>query len=154
LIVRDPSRAADATRGKTLDGFAESIDITPTILELMGLEVPDRVQGTSLAGRIRGSGEAGKIEIHYEKDYRHIPGMDRDECLLWVVRDDSHKYVQFADPSVPPLLFDLVVDPVESNSIAGRPESTPILLDFCQRLLQWRMKNEDQRMEHWASQFK
>ena len=25
------------------------------------------------------------------------------------------------------------------------------VIEYCQRLLRWRMKNEDQRMEHWAS---
>jgi arylsulfatase A-like enzyme len=154
LMVRDPSEAANATRGKTLGGFVESIDITPTILDLMGLEVPDRVQGASLVGRIRGSAEMGKQEIHYEKDFRHVPGVDPDASLLWVVRDDSYKYVQFAGASMPPLLFDLEEDPRELNNLAESGEHTDVLLDFCQRLLRWRMKNEDQRMEHWASQFK
>jgi arylsulfatase A-like enzyme len=154
LIVRDPSSTANATRGKTLGGFVESIDIAPTILELKGMVIPDRVQGKSLAGRIRGSEEPGKSEIHYEKDFRHIPGMDPDECLLWVVRDEQYKYVHFADASIPSLLFDLKADPGESNNVAEDPETAQIQLSYCQKLLQWRMKNEDQRMEHWASQFK
>ena len=154
LIIRDPSEAADKTRGKILGGFVESIDITPTLLDLMGLEVPDRVQGTSLAGRVRGSGEAGKEEIHYERDFRHVPTLDPDASLLWIIRDDDYKYVQFADASIPSLLFDLEEDPGELNNLAESNDHTKILLNYCQRLLRWRMKNEDQRMEHWASKFK
>ena len=154
LIVRDPSVEADATRGKSLGGFVESIDIASTILDLMGVAIPDRVQGVSLADRIRGSQDPGKSEIRYEKDFRQIPGADPDECLLWVIRDDAYKYVQFADPAFPPFLFDLAADPGESTNIAGLPENAPVLLDYCQRLLRWRMKHEDQRMQHWASQFK
>jgi len=154
LIVRDPSEASDETRGSVLDGFVESIDITPTILELMGQPIPDRIQGKSLAGRVRGSGEAGKAEIHYEKDFRSVPGVDPDKCLLWVVRDDDYKYVQFAGASFPPMLFDLKADPGELNNLGGSDAHTATMLDYAQRLLRWRMVNEDQRMEHWASQYK
>ena len=154
LIIRDPRSAADVTRGETLGGFVESVDIAPTILDLLELPIPDRVQGQSLAECIRGPGGDGKSEIHYEKDFRHVKGLEPDRCLLWVVRDDRYKYIHFANPSMPALLFDLQSDPSELVDIAGRPESAPIALEYAGRLIRWRMENEDQRMEHWASQYK
>lgn len=155
LIVRDPSPEADATRGAQLDRFVESIDLAPTILEYLGLPVPDRFQGQSVLGQVRGRLDTRpKTEIFYEKDFRsemrHVAGQDLDRCLLWVVRDDAYKLVHFADASVPPLLFDLKRDPGEHHDLAGAPGHLPVLLAYSQKLLRWRMRHEDQRMEHWA----
>lgn len=154
LIVRDPSPEADATRGKTLSSFVETIDIAPTILETLGCPIPDRVQGLSLRDQVVGATEVGRSEINYEKDFRPAKGIDPDRCLLWVLRDAAYKYVHFADPSMPPRLYDLTNDPDELVDVANDPEKRDVVLDCCQRLLRWRMENEDQRMEHWASQFR
>ena len=151
LIIMDPSSDADATRGETISSFVESIDIAPTLLDALDIPVPDRVQGQSLWPQLTGATDSGKGEIHYEKDFRPVEGMDPDRCLLWVIRDEHYKYVQFADDSMPPLLFDLATDPGELENIADMPECGPVLLDCCQRLLRWRMVHEDQRMEHWAA---
>lgn len=153
LIIRDPSPEADATRGRQLDRFVESIDLAPTILEFLGLPVPDRFQGQSVLGQVRG-GAPSKFEIFYEKDFRSemkgVPGQDPDRCLLWVVRDDAYKLVQFADEAMAPFLFDLRHDPGEQRNLAEDRAHLSVLLDYSQRLLRWRMRNEDQRMEHWA----
>ena len=155
LIVRDPSPEADVTRGQQLDGFVESIDHAPTMLEYLGVPIPDRFQGTSVLGRVRGVGE-GKTEIHYEKDIRgelvHIVD-DPDRALMWVVRDCDYKYVQFGDETIPPLLYDLKADPDEFHNLADDPAHMPTVLTYCQKLLRWRMKHEDQRMIHWYAQY-
>jgi len=156
LIVRDPSAEADVTRGQQLDGFVESIDHAPTILDYLDIAIPDRFQGTSVLGRVRGTGE-GKCEIHYEKDIRgEVRDVvdDPDRALLWVVRDNDYKYVQFADEAIPPLLFDLNADPCEFNNLADDPNHMATVLSYCQKLLRWRMKHEDQRMTHWHAQHK
>ena len=35
--------------------------------------------------------------------------------------------------------------------VADQPRYQAALLEMSQRLLRWRMRNEDQRAEHWAS---
>ncbi len=155
LIIRDPSPKADATRGQQLDCFSESIDIVPTMLEYAGVSTPDRLQGVSLLGAIRGL-EPGcpRREAHFEYDFRDktksLKDIDPDECLLWVLRDDDYKYVQFGVESFPAMLYDMRRDPGEWENLAQRPECAGIVADYAQRMLRWRMKNEDQRMEHWA----
>lgn len=47
----------DGPRGRRVSGFAQPIDLMPTILELFGLEVPSWVQGSSLLPLIRGEVE-------------------------------------------------------------------------------------------------
>ena len=51
---------------------------------------------------------------------------------------------------MPPILFDLTSDPDELTNVAGRPEYAAAELHYSHKLLRWRMKNEDQRMERWA----
>ncbi|MDA0746281.1 MAG: sulfatase-like hydrolase/transferase [bacterium] len=159
LIIRDPSSEANTTRGQQLDLFAESIDLAPTILQYLNLPIPDRFQGRSLLGHIRGhSNVQSKSEVYYEKDFRSAtrshPDWHPDRCLLWILRTAQYKYVQFAEESIPPLLFDLHNDPGEHHNLATDSTHTAIVLSCCQKLLRWRMFNEDQRMEHWASQYR
>ena len=106
-----------------------------------------------MLGRVRGSG-GGKTEIHYEKDIRgEVSDIvdDPDRALMWVVRDDDYKYVQFGDEAIAPLLFDLKADPNEFNNLADDPAHMKTVLAYCHKLLRWRMKNEDQRSVHWAA---
>ncbi|MCG3196625.1 MAG: Multifunctional alkaline phosphatase superfamily protein [bacterium] len=156
LILRDPSPEADSARGARFDRFAETIDIAPTILEFLDLQVPDRFQGRSLLGQVRNDPEACvRREIHFEFDFRNLVPPENDwdpnECLLWVIRDDRYKYVQFGLESLPPLLFDLQEDPSEFNNLAKSPAHAAAVAECAQRMLRWRMRNEDQRMEHWAA---
>ena len=71
-----------------------------------------------------------------------------------MIRDDRYKYVQFADELMAPLLYDIQEDPDELDNLASRGDVTHLLVEYCQRLLRWRMAHEDQRMERWASTFK
>lgn len=156
LIIRNPLPEADAARGSHLEGFVESIDLAPTILEFLGRPIPDRFQGQSLLQcTCHPTGWHGKEVIHFEADFRTRPtvpaDIHQDECLLWVLRDHHYKYVQFASSAMPPLLFDLQRDPHEFENLAEDPEHSRTVADYCQQMLRWRMRYEDQRMEHWAT---
>jgi len=156
LIVRDPQ--ADQAGGR-IDAFTESIDIAPTVLEYLGVEIPNRIMGSSVLSAARtGAADDGKREIYYEYDFRdagdRVLGLPRSECLLWVVRDDRYKYVQFAHESLPPMLFDLEDDPGEYENMAADDLNASTVAAYAQRLLRWRMRNEDQRMEAWAEQYR
>jgi arylsulfatase A-like enzyme len=158
FIVRDPSPEANVTRGQCFDRFVESIDSAPTILEYLSVPVPDRFQGTSVIAQLRGVGERPREEVHFEYDFRGVyrgdPSVNPDECILWVLRDDRFKYVQFGLEALPPLLFDLTNDPGEFHNLAGDPAHAAIVSTYAQKMLRWRMRNEDQRMEHWAAQYR
>jgi arylsulfatase A-like enzyme len=159
LIIRDPSPEADATRGEQLDMFCESIDAAPTMLDYAGVSIPQWMQGRSLLGLIRNQkGARPRDFIVHECDFRvqfaGVEGVDPDECLFWVIRDDDYKYVQFAMASMPPLLFEMRRDPGEHTNLAELGAYRVTVLHYCQKLLRWRMKHEDQRMEHWASQYR
>lgn len=158
-IIRDPSQAADVTRGQIRSEFIEAIDSAPTIMEWLGQDIPARFQGCSVLPLVRGDDRyVARAEVHYEFDYRQGAlargAQDSSEHILWVLRDKDYKLVQFADPDMPPMLFDLQQDPHELSDVAGQPAYQAALLDLSQRMLRWRMRNEDQRAENWAQEFR
>jgi hypothetical protein len=61
-------------------------------------------------------------------------------------RDNSRgarKYIHFT--ALPPLLFDLIEDPGEFTNLAKDLAHQPILLEYAQKMLSWRM-NHDERV--------
>lgn len=159
MIIRDPSRQADVTRGTQSDGFAEGVDVAPTICRYLEVPPHPRFQGRSMLEYLRGEpGASFKREIFYEFYYynllRDTSKVIPEACRLWLVRDRNFKYVQFGEETMPPQLFDLQRDPGEFENLADREDYAPVVADYCQRLIRWRIRNEDNRMEAWARQFR
>jgi arylsulfatase A-like enzyme len=158
LIVRDPCASADSTRGRTVDAFTENVDIMPTLLDWLDLESPPQCDGKSLLPFIT-SAEAGappawREEAHWEFDFRDPTdsgverslGIPMHACTLNVIRGQRYKYVHFA--GLPPLLFDLQEDPEELYNRATDPDYAPIVLEYAQRMLSWRMRHDEQTLTH------
>ena len=150
LIVRDPRRAADGTRGIQIDAFTEAVDLMPTILDWLGLEIPQQCDGRSLLPFLEGDRPGNwRDAAHWEFDFRDIEhaawetglGIASDQCTLAVLRDRRYKYVHFT--ALPPLLFDLAADPGEFRNLATDPAHLPIVLEFAQRMLSWRMEHAE-----------
>ncbi|MFT3670643.1 alkaline phosphatase family protein [Aestuariivirga sp.] len=150
LVIFDPSRAADATRGTRVDRFTEAIDIMPTILDWLGAGKPRSVDGHSLVHFLHGTAvEHWRDAVFFEHDFRNVRsqrvekalGISSDECSYAVVRDSRFKYIHFT--SLPPLLFDLTTDPTEMNNLAGRREYAAVELSYAQKLLSWRLLNQE-----------
>ncbi len=155
LIVRDPRRQADATRGRQIDAFTESIDVMPTILEWLGLDVPRQCDGYSLMPWVGGaSPEHWRDSVHWEYDFRDLRGQKpeaamglvSDECHLSVIRDRKYKYVHFA--ALPPLFFDLERDPDQRVNLADDPAYAALVLRYAQKMLTWRMLNDERVLTH------
>jgi arylsulfatase A-like enzyme len=156
LIVRDPRGSADRGRGTVVRAFTENVDIMPTMLEAIGAAVPLQCDGLSLAPFLEGRGAPShwRTEAHWEYDFRD-PADDRAEqrlaltlhqCTLNVIRDDRFKYVHFT--KLPPLLFDLRNDPGEFTDRARDPDYLPVMLEYAQKLLSWRMNHDEQILTH------
>ncbi len=169
LVVRDPSAAADATRGLVVSAPTESVDVAPTVLEWLGGELPVQFDGWPLTSFLHVGAAPGhwRTAAHWEWDFRHpqyryaeqhlgIPG---EHCSLAVARTAEAKYVQFAAaPQVlPPLLFDLVADPGHRVNLAAGPgrSGAPgaagagdlrLELEMAQEMLRWRMRNMERTL--------
>ena len=150
MILRDPRPEADAGRGRVVDAMTEAVDVAPTVLEWLGLEVPPAYDGRSLLPFLNGETPAAwREEAHWEFDFRDpvdgraeaALGLTSEECCLNVIRGRRYKYVHFA--ALPPLLFDLAEDPGETCNLARDPALQPVLLEMAQKMLSWRMIHDE-----------
>jgi arylsulfatase A-like enzyme len=153
LIIRDPDPVS--RRGRMIEAFSQSIDIMPTILDRLGLPVPSACDGRPLSPFLHGfTPPDWRREVFWEHDFREIDapaasaplGLRPDDCSYAVVRDRAYKYVHFA--ALPPLLFDLRVDPFEMDQVAGLPAYRQIELEYAQKMLSWRLSAVDRAMTH------
>lgn len=157
LIVRDPG--ASTTRGLQLDEFTENVDIMPTLLHWLGVDIPVQCDGMSLLPALR-NGEFPanwRTEAHWEYDFRDVPsgepmerelGLTQHQCTLNVIRGKDYKYVHFT--RLPPIFFDLARDPGEFVNQAENPEYLPAVLAYSQKMLSWRMNHDEQTLTHLA----
>ncbi|MHA1565992.1 MAG: alkaline phosphatase family protein [Alphaproteobacteria bacterium] len=145
FIIRSPFAEA-GSRGRVEQHFSEHVDIMPTILDHLDLEIPLQCDGQSVRPFLEGGTPAGwRDEARWEYDFREIAdaaverdfGITIDECGLSILRTDTAKYVHFA--GLPPLYFDLEKDPAELNNLAGDSRYAAPMLALAQRMLTWRM---------------
>lgn len=152
LIISDP--AAVSTRGTKVSKFTECIDIFPTLMERMGADIPSQLDGRSLLPIVTsGTTPANwRTAAHWEFDFRSVSSSEAErhfnlshtQCNLSVLRRDDAKYVHFA--GLPPLLFDLTVNPDETNNVAGQAQYQSLQLDCAEQLLSWRAEHLDQTL--------
>jgi arylsulfatase A-like enzyme len=162
LVIVDPGPAADASRGRVVDAPTESVDVAPTILDLLGCEIPLQTDGRSLREWLHNAEHATpahwREEAHFEWDFRNPAaqlaetffGIPSAHCSLTVLRDDTTKYVHFAagDEVLPPLLFDLEVDPDQLVNVAPDSAYRERRLDAVERLLEWRMRFSEATLDN------
>jgi arylsulfatase A-like enzyme len=117
LVIHDPTRAF---REQRVDVQVRSIDVLPTVAELLGFEVSAAVAGRSLVPVMTGIEAEHRVAMSGEN--RHGPARIS-------IRDGSHKYIALIeqDPktsgpeaiAVPPVqLYDLRADPGEELAVA------------------------------------
>jgi arylsulfatase A-like enzyme len=159
LIIRDPSKTADAGRGRAVDRFTESVDVTPTVLDWLGREIPAQCDGHSLLPFLHGKTPATwRDAVHYEVDFRYTPnlpgvdaetalGLSPDDCAFTAIRDEHYKYVHFTN--LPPLFFDMKNDPHEMHNLVSRPEHNTVMLRYAQKMLSWRMRYADRTLANF-----
>ena len=112
LLVRLPGSVRAASR---VARPVSLLDLMPTLLALAGVEVPDGLDGTSLAGLLDGSGRGGPDEVVAE----YLAEGVRDPAVM--IRRGEHKYIRCGTD--PELLYDLASDPRELNDLsASAPE--------------------------------
>jgi arylsulfatase A-like enzyme len=157
LIIRWPGMTGRP--GRVVDSFTENVDITPTLLDLVGAPAPEFCDGASLRpfldGDLEGllAPEGWRQSVHHEFDFREptssiieeIFGIRQDQCAISVLRTRERKLVEFC-AELPPLFFDLEQDPGELVDLAGDPARGAELLAHTRALLRLRMEHTDPRL--------
>jgi arylsulfatase A-like enzyme len=159
LVIRSPDENMPQHRGRVVDAFTENVDILPTVMDMFGAEIPRQCDGRSIAPFLKGGNpEKWRNEVHWEVDFRYMEpgrdfespdvklGIEFEECFFNVIRDENFKYVHFA--ALSPLFFDLKNDPDELHNLAGDPAYTDLMLKYAQKMLSWRMVNDERTLTH------
>jgi len=112
--------AAPGWRPALIDAPVSTLDVTPTLCGLAGLDITSLkrwTDGEDLAALAAGTGERGPVPMEYAAEGSIAP--------LVAIRDGRYKLsVCEADP---PLLYDLETDPEEQINLAGNPEFADVL---------------------------
>lgn len=123
MIIFDPRKAADATRGTTCDALVESIDLAATFVEAAGGKVPDHIiEGRSLTPWLHGEIPPWRKYVISEYDYSVTPqaaklGVEPRDARLFMIFDGRYKMMH-AEGGFRPMLFDLKEDPKEFHDLA------------------------------------
>ncbi|TLD69623.1 sulfatase [Phragmitibacter flavus] len=123
LVVYDP-RLEEGQRGRRLKEMVLNVDLAPTMLERVGIEVPKGMQGRSLVPLVSGESVADwRGEFFYE--HHVLPGRIPP---VEGVRTDRWKYIRWmgSDPLVEEL-YDLESDPLEQRNLVGVSEHAEML---------------------------
>jgi arylsulfatase A-like enzyme len=161
LMIRMP--AGEGRSGVVAEELVSSVDIVPTLLEAVGLAIPEAVQGGSFLGVLTGGEHRRRERVFAEKNYHDC--YDPIRC----VRTARHKYIRnyevrrkivlasdmkrsaasqemwpWAEEARPEEeLYDLSADPHEMENLAGRREAESVRAELARRLEEWMVETED-----------
>ena len=149
LIIRQPGNTTRA--GAVVDAFTESVDLTPTILDWVGQEIPNSMDGRSLLPLLAGEVPENWRDFSIsELDFadpevpniwqQHLGTTASDSCLT-ILRDARFTLVEFA-ANLPPLLFDND-NGGEHVNVADDPAYQADLMRLTRQMLRHRMRNMD-----------
>ncbi len=105
------------------------MDIMPTILDVLGLDIPDSVDGSSMLSLIYGEKCKWRDYIQGE----HSAGVCSKEGMFYLT-DGKVKYIWFPKSGTEQL-FDLKNDPYETIDLANFFKHSSLLLDMRNRLI-------------------
>lgn len=161
LILRGPGGFQG---GQVSDALVSQIDVFPTLCDLLGIEPPPWLQGTSILPLVNGAVDKihdavfGEINFHVSVEpqrsvrtsrWRYIRRFDgRSRPVLTNTDDSPSKTVWleygWRERSVPEeQLYDLIFDPGETNNLAGDPGIQDIKAMLRSRLDEWMQATDD-----------
>jgi N-sulfoglucosamine sulfohydrolase len=156
--------AAGLRGGRVVTDMLSNVDVTPSLLDGLGLPLPATVQGHSLWPLLSGvGGYVPRQEVFAEKtfhtSYEPMRAIRTDRYKLIVnfevstgvdvpadVRESSIYPLMLSQLNAirqPVELYDLHADPWEQRNVAGEPEVSVIQADLRQRLLGWMQATDD-----------
>jgi len=142
LIVIDPSREADATRGTICDALVEAIDLAPTFIEYFGGKAPDHIlEGRSLMPLLHGATPADWRKVIFSEydycmqDVRLKLSQPIERCRLFMAFDGRWKYIQAS--GFRPMLYDLESDPREFADRGEDPSCADVIARLQAALFDW-----------------
>ncbi|UWQ12845.1 alkaline phosphatase family protein (plasmid) [Aliiroseovarius crassostreae] len=150
LIIRLPGNNARA--GERVSQPTESIDLMPTILDWVGQEVPNSVDGRSLLPLTQGDipsdwrrysfSELDFADPEHPTRWERELGTDPSTSNLSILRDEQLTLIEFAAETLDPILFDHRANG-ETENVAHNPSYAADLARMSRQMLRHRMRNMD-----------
>jgi len=164
LIMYRPG--SELQGGKVYTQLMSNVDFLPTLLDIIGVRIPDNVQGLSFKDIITGNREEPVRDAIFAQHTSHALRDNLSRC----VRTDKYKLIRYFEPgrtilfptdAVPqkvadhverprrngkrPVvhLFDLEKDPHEFNDVAQSAEYADVVRELSDRLWSWMEEVED-----------
>ncbi|MFD9898353.1 alkaline phosphatase family protein [Mesorhizobium sp. NPDC059025] len=142
MIVYDPSREADSTRGTTSEALVEMIDLAPTFLDHFGGRQKSHIlEGRSLAPLLHGPKpdnwrRYAISEYDYGADLARLKlNLPLSDCRLFMITDGRYKLIH--GEGVPPMLFDRANDPHELSDLGRKTEFADVVATLRGALFHW-----------------
>jgi arylsulfatase len=117
--------------GLQSDGLVELLDKAPTLMELAGLEVPERMQGRSLLPILKGEADPAAHRDFVRCEYYNALEMP-DQSFATMYRDERYKLVIYHGHACGEL-YDLQEDPEEFENMWDESEAQPLVLELLKR---------------------
>jgi len=152
----------DLTGGRVFSELISHVDLVPTILEGLSIALSDNLQGVSFWQLLNGAEFSPRQQIFAEKTFHTAYEPQRAirterYKLIWnaevdiinVAADIQHspifpQMIEELSIERPPMeLYDLEVDPVERNNLAGQPAAATIEGELRAQLLRWMRETGD-----------
>ncbi len=113
LVIRAPH----GVKGRRFEGRVSLVDLMPTVLDLAGMKIPERVEGTSLRGGLEGaSAQDPRRPLYCES----LEATQFECSALHALVSGSWKYIRAPRPE----LYDLSRDPAESHNVIENEQAT------------------------------
>ena len=133
LVIKLPK--AGSSR-KQIENAVELVDVAPTILQGVGIDIPAEMQGTSLLGLIKDAAQKDSPAASDPNAWRDRPAYSESDyphdafkwSALQALRAGKYLYVQAPRRE----LYDAVADPAAAHNLAG--ESTAVADTLASRL--------------------
>jgi iduronate 2-sulfatase len=113
--------SAPGFKSGTSESFAELVDIFPTVSELVGISVPDSVQGKSLVPVLKNPRKEIR-EAAFTVGNHNEFALRGDQWVYMLYKDDSEE------------LYDMKKDPKQFNNLANDPRYTKVKAEWREKL--------------------
>lgn len=125
--------------GSVIEELIQNIDIAPTILDVAGLETPERMDGKSFLPILQGKKipwrDAAFYEYYWERNFPQTP-------TTHGVRTDRYKYIHYHGIWDIDELYDLKNDPEEMKNLIDSPEHQKLIKQLNDRMFDWLEKTD------------
>ncbi|TXT60131.1 MAG: Sulfatase [Promethearchaeota archaeon] len=166
LLLMYNSSMESFSGGKTYDQLISNIDLVPTLIELVGGELPDNIEGKSFLPLLSGTEKVHREEIYSEKTYheiydplrsirtrkyKYIKNFEEIETAFQIPKDiamdPSGKFIMeqesYKEPRSMEELYDLEKDPNEKENLFNDGAYQEILYELRTKLFAWMEKTDD-----------